>query len=337
MGKEWCSTKAFNWILKEQKYWMVNFENKVDRFIRSLFGLEGKNGVASPAKGIDSCAKRLIRLHFLMERPDLVMTTYHMDLNPLIEVAEELGLPLQHLPTDLDVKIKEVFGKEKPDYEYFNTFLPDNNEMTMNSVKTVPSAQCHFEQKPESEVKEVAGMALRPEFYISRGKEEISAIKKEKGIDPDVKVILVLSGGSGQELPYPEMLLNAPNDGKKYHMIVIAGGNNAVGNALNEKKKIGEKFITGKNPNVTLEVAEDPYEGTEDQPYYIGASELSRLQAISDVAISKPGGLSLGELLQTGVPIIPDRRVIPMEWEDFNIEVIRQKIVENPLQGPKTS
>lgn len=116
-------------------------------------------------------------------------------------------------------------------------------------------------------------------------------------------------------------------------MIVIAGGNNAVGNALNEKKKIGEKFITGKNPNVTLEVAEDPYEGTEDQPYYIGASELSRLHAISDVAISKPGGLSLGELLQTGVPIIPDRRVIPMEWEDFNIEVIRQKNRGKPFTG----
>ena len=135
-----------------------------------------------------------------MERPDLVMTTYHMDLDPLTEVAKELGLPLQHLPTDLDVKIKEVFGKEKPDYEYFNTFLPDNNEMTINSVRTVPSAQRqYFKVKPESEVKEVAGMALRPEFYISRGNDEIAAIKKEKGIDPEAKVILVLAG-DGEEL-----------------------------------------------------------------------------------------------------------------------------------------
>ena len=36
LGKEWSSTKAFNWILQEQKYWMVNFENKMDRFVRGL-------------------------------------------------------------------------------------------------------------------------------------------------------------------------------------------------------------------------------------------------------------------------------------------------------------
>ena len=208
----------------------------------------------------------------------------------------------------------------------------------MNSVRTVPSAQRqYFKVKPESEVKEVAGMALRPEFYISRGNDEIAAIKKEKGIDPEAKVILVLSGGSGTGTSLSDMLLNAPNDGKKYHMIVVVGGNKAAGNALNQKREGEKKFITGKNPNVTLEVAEDPFAATPAQPYFIGASELSRLHAISDVAISKPGGSSIGELLQTGVPIIPDRRVSPMEWEDFNIEVLAQKKRGKPFTEPKTS
>lgn len=333
LGKEWSSTKAFNWILQEQKYWMINFENKMDKFIRGLFGMEGKTGVAAAAQGKDSSPKRLIRLHFLMERPDLIVTTYHMDLNPLIEVAQELGLPLLHLPTDLDIKMKEVFGKKTPNYNHFKTFLPDNNPLTMQTMEPLTPSFVHMETKTNSTEKEVAGIAFRPEFYIERTKDEIAAIKKEKGIDPDATVVLISSGGNGQELPYPEMLLNGPNNGKKYHMIVIAGGNKAAGDKLNRKLESGKHFITGSNPNVTLEVAEDPFVATQNSPYFVGGSELTRLHAIGDIAISKPGGLSLGEFLQTGVPIISDRRVTPMNWEDFNIEVIRAKNRGLPYTG----
>lgn len=328
LGQKWSSTKAFNWILQEQKYWMVNLENKIDRFYRGLFRLEGKNGVAPALKGIDSSSKKLIRLQFLLERPDLAITTYHMDLNPLTEVAEELGLPLLHLPTDLDVKMREVFGNKQPTYPHFNIFLPDFNPLTMESIKPLPLTSVHIDKNNE-----VAGIAFRPEFYIQRSQDEVAAIKREKGIDPNATVILVLSGGNGQEVPYPEMLLKSKDNGKKYHMIVVAGGNKNAGDSLNKKRAGNNAFINGKSPNVTMEVAEDPFAATTTQPYYIGGCELSRLHAISDVAISKPGGLSIGELLQTGVPIIPDKRMTPMEWEEFNIDVLRNKNRGIPYTG----
>ena len=42
------------------------------------------------------------------------------------------------------------------------------------------------------------------------------------------------------------MLLNAPNDGKKYHMIVVVGGNKAAGNALNQKRKVKKNSLQAK-------------------------------------------------------------------------------------------
>lgn len=330
-GKQWSCVKVFNWILAEQKYWMVNIENKIDSILCRVFEKQ-KNGVPKPARGKDTGMKQLLRKRFLMERPDLLVTTYHMDLNPFIEVAEEMGIPLMHVPTDLDLKLGEVFGKNSPAYPHFKTFLPDNNKTTLETANLLDAEKIHSEIVDGKEP-QVAGIALRPEFYIKRSAEEIAAIKKERGIDPEATVVLVLSGGNGQELPYPEMLMSSESNGKKYHMIVVAGSNNAAGNNLNKKRKEKDRFIKGKNPHVTVEVAEDPAIGTEKTPYFIGASELSRLHAIADVAITKPGGLSIGELLQTGVPMIMDRRITPMNWEDFNINVIREQRRGLPFTG----
>lgn len=331
LGKQWSSVYAFNWILTNQKYWMVNFENSVDRLICKIFG-KTKSGIAKSARGVETTQKNLLRQRLLMERPDLITTTYHMDLNPFVEVAEELGIPLIHVPTDFDVKMDEVFGKNVPNYSNFKIFLPEANARTLETAEHLGLDKCHFLKGADDDV-QVTGIALRPEFYIQRTQEEIDQIKKEKGIDPEATVVLVLSGGNGQELPYPEMLLNSKDNGKKYHMIVVAGGNKTAGINLNAKRKEGDRFVKGKNPNVTIEVAEDPSIASNAQPYYISASELSRLQAISDVAITKPGGLSIGELLQTGVPMIPDRRITPMAWEDFNINVIENEERGKPYTG----
>ncbi|MCE5319301.1 MAG: hypothetical protein LLG04_18295 [Parachlamydia sp.] len=325
-GKKWSFANVFNHILKDQQYWMINIYSRLSRINRVL-GRAFKPAQISnsqPCRAGQKKLKHFLRQRFLMERPDLLVTTYHMDLKPFIQTAEEMGLPLLHVPTDLDVKMEEIFGNSSPSYTHFKTFLPDNNRATLETVKHLGADKIHSETV-DGEEQQVAGIALRPEFYVKRSKEEIAAIKKERGIDPEAKVLLVLSGGNGQELPYPEMLLNAPNNGKKYHMIVVAGSNNEAGNNLNQKKEAGKRFITGKNPNITVEVAEDPAIATAQQPYFIGASELSRLHAIADVAITKPGGLSIGELLQTGVPMIMDRRVTPMVWEDFNIKVVKEQ------------
>jgi UDP-N-acetylglucosamine:LPS N-acetylglucosamine transferase len=171
----------------------------------------------------------------------------------------------------------------------------------------------------------VAGIPLRQELYTVYTPEEVAAIKQRRGIDPEAKVVLAMSGGGGQESPFPELLLNSTPNGTKYHMIVIAGANNRAGDVLNAHKKEGNRFITGKNPDITLEVAEDASVQTAERKYFVGPKMLSELFAIADCGFSKPGGVSMFEFFQTGVPVIADRRQEPLEWEDFNIRVIQNK------------
>lgn len=314
-GKQWNSTIPFNWILRNQYYWMVNLENRVDTLFRKIFNRSGKNGVIPYSGDSDTIAKQKVRHLFLMERPDFVLTSYHMHLHPFLEVCKEFNIPLLHSPTDLDVKMRELFDAKIVHYKHFKTLLPHSADFVVGS--TNPLSEEHVD-------KQVCGMPLRPEFYQTLTAEEINKIKQERGIDPDAKVIIVLSGGNGQELPYPKMLMESEQGTEKYHMIVVAGGNNKAGDHLNALKK-GERFIKGSNPNVTIEVAEDKsMTPKNDKKYYIGAQELSRLYDLADVAISKPGGLSVGELLQKGVPMILDNRVTPMPWESFNIEAVKE-------------
>lgn len=322
-GAKWSSTQALNWILKTQNYWMINFWSKTDLFFRKLFRINGKHGVSAKDRDQDTLRKELFRKRLLMERPDMVVTTYHMDLNSFVETCEEMGIPLLHCPTDFDVKADEICQNGPIEYKHFKSFLPDENDVTWSSGQPFLNAHLNFEEVDGK--RKVAGIPLRPEFYKVYSSEEKQKIKAARGIDPEAKVVLVLSGGNGQEVPFPYDLMNSENNGKKYHMIVVAGSNNAAGDKLNALKKAGQRFITGTNPNVTVEVAENTVAGSNTSKYFIGPSELSSLNAIADAAITKSGGLSIAELLQTGVPMLFDRRIPPMYWEDYNIDVIRQK------------
>ncbi len=307
----WRATEFFSWLLKHQLYWVINIEYKLDLFFRSLFNLPGRNDVVARAGTNDTEIKELLRKRLLMERPDLLVTTYHMDLNPTIEVAEELGVPLLHMPTDYDMKMWQVFGKHAPSYKHFKSLLTDDNPKTRKTAAPLTDEQLGTD-----------GILLRPELYRQFTEDEILAIRREKGIDPDAHVVVISSGGGGQDLPYPDLFMNAPDTGKKYHVIVIAGANNELGDSINSKKKEGARFAVGKNPNVTVEVAEDPTMATEQRKYFIGAGENAKLRAIASCSITKPGGLTVDEQKQGGVPVILDSRVTPMIWEGFNIDVI---------------
>ncbi len=310
----WKSAEFFGWILKHQLYWLINIEYRLDRFFRSLFNLPGKNDVLPREGTNDTEVKERLRKRLLMERPDLLVTTYHMDLNPTIEVAEELGLPLLHMPTDYEMKMWQVFGRHAPTYKHFKSLLPDDNAKTKETAAPLTD-----EQLAEG------GILLRPELYRQFSGDEIRAIREEKGIDPEAEVVLVSSGGGGQDLPYPDLFMNAQANGKKYHVIVIAGANNDLGDSINARKKDGARFVTGNNPNVTVEVAQDPAISTPQRKYFIGGEENAKLRAIASCSITKPGGLTVDEQKQCGVPVILDARVTPMIWEGFNIDVIIDK------------
>ena len=104
------SVDIFNLILKNQYYFLVNTQNKIDLFFRGILNIPGKHGVASPSSLLEnSWAKTQLRDLVFLEKPDQIITSYHMDLNPILEIAEEFGIPVLHIPTDYDMKFWEVF------------------------------------------------------------------------------------------------------------------------------------------------------------------------------------------------------------------------------------
>ena len=320
LGKnDWNCTIPFNFILKHQLYKTHRYMRTITTFFRKLFGIKGIQGIAAKAPGINNLMKDLIRKRFLLERPDHIITVYHMHMNPILEVAQEMGIPLIHMATDYDVKASYPFGKVPPDYKYFKFFLPNESEKVKKSSHPLRQDQIV-----------VGGYPIRPEFFIDTPQDTINQMRAERGLDDETKVVLIMGGGGGQKVPFAEIFAKSKTLKQKLHIVVIAGGNNEFGDYLNNKfKTVKEleneaKILQGENKNVTIEVVRDPSTETDQKPYYVGALELSRFMDMGDAIISKTGGASTAEIIYKGIPVLFDHRIELFKWELKNLKIVKK-------------
>lgn len=151
---------------------------------------------------------------------------------------------------------------------------------------------------------------------------------------PGTKVLLVMSGGGGQDLPWPYMLAKR-GIGEKLHVVVIAGGNNELAPNLRKALPRTTTFSAndpayerevwlGVDPTVTVEVATDPAVPDHvrvNKPYYVFEDRLALLMDMADAVISKPGGGSTSEIAYRGVPAIFDTATTLFHWETFTVNV----------------
>lgn len=318
------SVDLFNEILRNQLYFLMNTKDKIDLFIRKMLDISGKDGVAAAA-GIlnNSWEKTQIREILLLERPDHIITTYHMDLNPILEVTEELGIPILHIPTDYNMKCWEVFGQIPPSYPHFKSLVPNYGiEETYQSKEPLT----------ENQIVDGVGIPLRMEFSSFLTQEEARIYRERHDIKDDEKVLYLSAGGNGQNLPHPEFLANSKTWDIPLRIEVIAGKNRQFVEHLQKNLKAQDGnplLLKGKNPYVTIEIIANPDPGKKgtDQEFFISADEISRILDITDASIAKAGGLSVSELLFKGIPILFDQRKNPFSWELFNIEVaVNQKM-----------
>lgn len=314
-GKDWSSPDCFNFILKKQMYRFHNIWRKVEIFARKVFCIKGYPGVASANPSEDSTTKRLIRERLLIEMPDQIVTVYHMDLNPIIEVAKELGIPVVHIATDFDIKATEPFETKNPDYDHFKVMVPFENQKILSTTSPLKKDQIA-----------ISGAPVRPEFLNKLSAEQITALKKERGLDPDTKVVVIMGGGGGQAVPYPELLAASSTWDEKTHVIVIAGSNTDFAKQLKINLKKEGKYLRGSNSNVTIEIAKDPANTNTDRSkrYFLSGSEISNLMDMADTIVTKPGGLSCFEALYKGTPALFDHRVELFEWEEDNVKIVKK-------------
>jgi processive 1,2-diacylglycerol beta-glucosyltransferase len=124
----------------------------------------------------------------------------------------------------------------------------------------------------------ITGIPVMPEFTEAHDRADCAA---EIGLDPGKATLLLMSGGAGvgNLVPLAERLLKA---NEKYQIIAMAGKN--------------EELLA------SLKLLETRYSG---RLFPIGFTDkVDRLMAASDLAITKPGGLTTTECLVMGLPMI---------------------------------
>ena len=131
---------------------------------------------------------------------------------------------------------------------------------------------------PETGDIKVTGLPLRPAFESIR---TMGSTKEKLGLDPAKLTILLLGGGLGLG-PIIETAKALGKIDGPVELVLIAGGNK-------ELKEEAEELAR------TLKVKLHVTGLVENMHEYMRAA---------DVAISKPGGLTVAELLATGVPMI---------------------------------
>ncbi len=310
--KHWNDAYIFNKLAQKQCIKFLNFYTKMEKFFRKIFHVEGDAGVSPPSPDKDTKTKTLLRENFLNNMPDQIVTVYHMNLYPILEVAEELGIPVAHLATDFDIKARCVFGNEPPKYKHFKVMATFEKEKIRQSA--IPL-------KPEQLT--IGGAPVRPEFLTTMGPDEIAALKKERGLEPGTRVVLVMGGANGNIVPFPELLANSKTWKERTHVIVIAGGNEGFRKKLEKGNlKRSGRFLQGSNNLVTIEVARDSLPVNPHKPCFLRGSEIANLQEMADAVLTKPGGLSTMEALYKGTPLLFDHRFTLLAWEEDTVEQV---------------
>jgi len=323
----WDQTTIFNEvILKRQLYGLNNAWDRVQRGQGAMLDDGRKAGLPPPLRSpeCDSTLKRILRGQVLSAHPDLMISVYHMDLQPIIALSEELGsLPLLHLATDLEIKMWEVFGRVPPAYPKFAVGVPFDVLASWESVAPLAPSQAFL-----------SGYPVRQEFLKPLPCDvERLELRKHFGLVDGESLVLVMTGGGGQDVPWPRLLAGSQSWGSQpltgvaedglpdgpLRVVIIAGKNASIAEGLSRALTMGsDGLLRGTNPLVTVQVAQDP-EAEPSQAYFVGPKFLASLMDIASVAITKPGGGTTAELAYRGLPAVLDASKGAMLWEEFTI------------------
>lgn len=310
------SVAVFNWILTNKQYWIDNLLHYTDSFWRKATGTHGKQGVApwyNPHE--TSNRKDEVRKIVAEAKPNLIVTTYHMDLNLIMSVSRELNIPVLHIPTDFDPKTREVF-------DYLDTNIDQKVVQFKCTLPTsCPATRENAAPLPSTCIVEGVGIPLRPGFYQKMSTYETREFKRKYHIAQDEKVLLLMSGGNGQRMEQPFLLANSNVWNKPLRVIIVAGKNQELVKELQGKLTSvhgDAHLLQGSNKNVTIQILTS---SNKQSPYFVNDMLLSQVMDITDVAFTKAGGVSCAELLHKGVFCLFDKAHQPFSWENFNINL----------------
>jgi UDP-N-acetylglucosamine:LPS N-acetylglucosamine transferase len=283
LGKIWDHMNA-DWLYNTllQKDWC-----DILTFLKGLSSQE-------PSLEHRAQVKKLLREHILKENPDIIVLTYSFDHEYVEEVAEELGIPLIHTATDLDLS-----GRKKvPTHPAYKFLIPAKHPRMMQTlgVGTVIKEEQY----------EAVGPIVRKAF-LPKTAEEIKKLKNEMGIAENEEVVVVTSGGNGVPSRLPEILAKNWDEDYPLRVIVICGKNNEFAESLEQN------VVPFKKDNVNLTI----YKGFIEDQY-----EMAKPSHVAGLIHGKTGGITTLEAISTGTPFLGDQLRYRFSWEKINNDVL---------------
>ena len=231
-------------------------------------------------------------------------TLYAKLLKPLLDFGKEsLREKIRDFQPDLIISVFPVTSLYKllkkelkiPLYtvitDYYANGLWLYKDARRHFVATERISKWGMEKGLSSEQFSLTGIPVHPKFY---SRLETSKIYKKYSLSPNLKTLLVSAGTHGVLSGVVEMVAQLLED-RKVQLIVVCGKNEKL---FNELKSL-------PNPSGRLVV--------------LGyTTQMHELLQVSDVMITKPGGISLTEAAIKGVPVLMYKPVYGQEMENAN-------------------
>ena len=226
-------------------------------------------------------AKKLLKL--LKEyQPDIVISTHPFG-SQMVSYLKRKALvdcKLATIMTDFAPHDQWLVGKDYVDY-----YFVSHEKMRQELINSNVAENTVF----------ATGIPLSNRFLMHFDKDEIM---KSMGLNPDKRVILFFGGGEfGLGRDKTVKILNSFITHVKNHQIVAIAGKN-------EKMKIAfDKLVVETNSESFVKVL-------------AYTKQVPELMSISDLVVTKPGGLTTTESLASGLPIVAINPIPGQEEEN---------------------
>lgn len=234
---------------------------------------------------------RLIFNAIQKEKPDLIISVIPF-FNPYFsQVAHDLNIPFILVPTDVDLTTF-LYRMNNAAYDKMYVTLPLNDEMPKKQLQTINVAADRIH---------LTGVALNEVFFKA---QDLESIKNQFNIPSHKPVILLLMGSQGSASLY-QFAKELAHIKVPFHLIMVLGHNT--------QQKIQLDTITFPSYITYNIFGFTPY--------------VPQLMAVSDLLITKSGGISVCEAFYMNLPMLLDATTEILMWERLNQDfVVKNKL-----------
>ncbi len=247
-------------------------------------------------RGYKKKLENLIANHIEIQKPDLVISVIPFINFSGSEAARKADVPYLIITTDNDLQ----------------TFAHGLQGVTHPNFKVVVGTHlwCSQEMLHQRNIQqnliEVIGLPVRPDFLV---KKDAKLLRQQYYVSPHKPVILIMIGGAGGDAAY-QYAKTLGQIQLGVHLFACAGRNQEMADKMRKIQL---------NPSNSMTVMEF-------------TDQIPELMAMADLIITKPGTLSTTESLVMQLPILMDCTSEVIDWEQANVDLIKDYGVGNYIK-----